>query len=268
MRSRVHLFEFNDDPRAPEALRECVVEALSLSLDWGRMLEGLVPVFESFLAQSGATEVLDLCAGAGGPARVLCRAMRRAGRTPPRFFLTDLAPHVEEWGRLAADEPQVAFEREAVDATAIPEPLSRGRARTVINAFHHFSPELARSILADAVASRAPILIAEGFERNPLRFASFGLVGPAALLAVPLVTRRRRLQKALLTWASPIALAASVWDGVVSTLRIHTEPELRAMVAALGGGGGGFAWTYGTYDYFPGGRGTYFYGVPTQRTTP
>jgi hypothetical protein len=259
LRRRIHLFELNDDPRAPAALRETIVEALSHTLEWGRMLEGLVPAFEEFLRLSGSDEVLDLCAGAGGPARVLCRAMRRAGRTPPRFVLTDLAPHVEEWTKLAREEPRISFEASPVDATAIPVSLSGTRARTVINALHHFSPELAERILADAVASRAPILVAEGFERNPLRFLSFGLAGLPALLAVPLLSPRRRLQKALLTWATPIALAASIWDGIVSTLRIHTEDDLRAMTARLGGG---YAWTYGTYDYFPGGRGTYFYGVP------
>jgi hypothetical protein len=259
MLPRLHLFEFNDEPRTPEALREIIVEALSHALDWGRMLEGLVPVFDDFLRASGADEVLDLCAGAGGPARVLCRAMRRVDREPPRFILTDLAPHVEEWAKLARAESKISYQPSPVDATAIPEELSGARARIVINALHHFSPTVAERILADAVASRAPIFIAEGFERNPLRFLSFVPAGVPALLAVPVLSPRHKLRKAFLTWLTPIALGASIWDGVVSTLRIHDEEQLCAMVAPLGGG---YRWTYGTYDYFPGGRATYFYGVP------
>ena len=92
---RLHLFEFNDSTWAPVALREALIESLSRALDWGRMLQGLTAPFGEFLARTGATEVLDLCAGAGGPAVVLVRALRRAGKVPPRFLLTDLQPHPE-----------------------------------------------------------------------------------------------------------------------------------------------------------------------------
>ena len=53
--------------------------------------------------------------------------------------------------------------------------------------------------------------------------------------------------------------AASVFDGVVSTLRVYTREDLEAMVAPFGGA---YRWTWGTYDFAPGGRGTYFHGVP------
>jgi hypothetical protein len=64
--------------------------------------------------------------------------------------------------------------------------------------------------------------------------------------------------KALLVWLTPIALAASIWDGLASTLRVYTEAELREMVAPLGDT---FAWEYGTYAFAPFGRGYYFKGV-------
>ena len=59
------------------------------------MLRGLVGPFQRFLERSGAHEVLDLCAGAGGPARILAEEIARAGRAPPRFILTDLYPRVD-----------------------------------------------------------------------------------------------------------------------------------------------------------------------------
>ena len=63
---RIHAFEINDHPAAPEALKETIIEALSRTLDWGKMLDGLVPELERFWTEAGVTELLDLGAGAGG----------------------------------------------------------------------------------------------------------------------------------------------------------------------------------------------------------
>jgi len=252
---RLQLFEWND-LAAPVALRETIVETLSRSLRWGRMLRGLVAPFREFLAAAGTDRVLDLCAGAGGPAAILRGELARDGGEPPRFTLTDLFPRVDEWSRLAAHG--LDYVEEPVDATAIPDALGRGRARTIINAFHHFPPPLAAAIIADAVRSSRGLFISEAFDRNPLHFAAaFGPPGLAALIANPVLARHRRVEKALLTWATPIALLAGTWDGVVSALRMYSEDDLRAMADAAPG----FRWTYGTYAS-PRGRGTYFWGVP------
>jgi len=254
---RLQLFEFNDSPWAPKVLRDTVVEALSRSLRWGRMLDGLVEPFEAFLAACGTHEVLDLCAGAGGPAQVLAEAMSRRGRQA-RFLLTDLFPQVPAWEALRAELPgRLDFVPLPVDATAIPADLGAGRARVIINALHHFPPALARRVLRGACEDAPGVFVAEGLVRNPLRFAAFLPVGLPALLAAPVLAKDRRLARALLSWATPVALAVSAWDGAVSTLRIYEPAELRSMVADLPG----WTWRHGTYAYAGVGRGTWFYGV-------
>jgi hypothetical protein len=256
---RVHLFEFNDSPWAPVALRETIVEALSRTLAWGRVLEGLVDPFREFIDAAGVGEVLDLCSGAGGPASILATEVARAGGRAPRFLLTDLHPHGEAWTRLRDAHPGVIdLIDEPVDATHIPQGIGAGRARVIINALHHFRPDLAGAILRGACESSPGVFVAEGFERSPLRFAPFAALGLPALVATPFLSPRRNVQKALLTWLTPAAVAASVWDGIVSTLRVYNEAELREMVAPLGNA---FRWTYGTYAFSPFGRGYYFYGV-------
>lgn len=257
---RLHLFEFNDSPWAPRALRDTIIESLSRTLEWGHLLAGLVAPFEEFVGRAGAREVLDLCAGAGGPARILVGEIARAGRRSPRFVLTDLNPQLEAWRAAQGAFPEeISFVDEPVDAAAIPPALAAGRARVIINALHHFSPALARSILRDAVEGSAGIFIAEPFERNPLRFASFLPIGALALLANPILSRRDRAKKGLLTFATPAVVGASLWDGLVSTLRVYEREELEAMVAPLGDR---FTWTFGHHHFTPGGRGYYFYGVP------
>jgi hypothetical protein len=194
---------------------------------------------------------------------VLAREIQRSPSrraAPPRFILTDLHPRRAHWEEARAAHPGVIdFEPAPVDATAIPASLSAGRARVIINAFHHFPPELARRLLADAVRSSSGIFIAEAFDRNPLRFLSMWPAGLPSLLANPILSHRHRLQKAALTWLTPAVFAVSAWDGIVSTLRVYTEEELVAMAEPLGGG---YRWRYGVYRFAPLGRGYYFYGVP------
>lgn len=253
---RLQLFELNDSAWVPLALRESLIESLSRALDWGRMLRGLAAPFDAFLAATGADEVLDLCSGAGGPAVVLARELRRAGKKPPRFLLTDLQPHPERWEALRRNDPEaIDFVAAPVDATAIPAGLGEGAARLVVNALHHLPPPLAAAVLRGACEHGSGIFVAEGFERSPLHFFPIAPMGLVAMLANVALAPRRRLAKALLL---PLSILAAPWDGLVSTLRVYSEAELRAMVAPLGDQ---FIWSYGTYRFPLGGRGYWFAGV-------
>jgi hypothetical protein len=259
---RRQLFEFNDLPAVPAPIRDTVVESLSRMLAWGRVLEGLVPVFEDFLERAGTREVLDLGSGAGGPASILVREFKKRGAAPPRVLLTDLHPRVPVWESLRADpslDGAVDFVAAPVDATAVAPDLARGRVRTVINVLHHFPPSLAQKVLLDAAHEGAGVFVAEGFDRSPLGFLPMTVTGLPALLLNPVLSPHDRLAKAALTWLTPAALAIGAWDGIVSTLRIHDEDDLRRMVAPLGDR---YAWTFGRYPFPFGGRGTYFYGLP------
>jgi len=257
---RLQLFEFNDLDWVGSDVRDTVVESLSRGLRWGRTLTGLVEPFAEFLDAAGTNRVLDLCAGAGGPAQIVVDEFRRAGREPPEVLLTDLYPRERAWRRLVGVEQSISAHMSSVDATAIPRELGAGRARAIINAFHHFSPGMASSILGDAVRSRSPIWVSEPFDRNPLQFLAFAPFGLAALLANPVLTPERTLGKAVLSWGVlPVTLGISAWDGFVSTLRVYEHPELLEMAREHGDD---YRWEMGTYRYALGGKGYYFWGVP------
>jgi hypothetical protein len=258
---RLQLLELNDQAWVPDVVRDTVVDALSRTLRWGRVLDALAEPFSQFLARAGVDEVLDLGSGAGGPACILGEALERRGHRV-RFVLSDLHPRPEQWRALRASGREwLDFVPEPVDAARIPVELTRGRARLLLNVLHHFPRVAAAGVLHDAVASRAPLFVAEGFPRNPLRFLPFVWAGLPALMATPLLARDRRLQRAAFVWGSPLGLLVSAWDGFVSTLRIHTPDELRAMVHGVAG----FEWSSGHFPFWPGGRGFYFQGVPAAR---
>ncbi len=258
---RLQLFEFNDAPWAPAAPKELIVEALSRTLRWGRVLRGVVAPLCELLDQTGVSEVLDLASGAGGPAQVLVEEMQAARRTSPRFLLTDLQPHVEEWQLLKDLYPEaINFVPEPVDATRLPEDLARGRVQLVINALHHFPPNLAREVLLGACQHAPGVFIAEGLIRHPRSLMAIAISGIPALYASALLSRRNQLAKAALTWLTPAMLAASFWDGAVSTMRMYDEAGLRDLVRDCPPG---WRWDYGTFDFPFGGRGSWFRGVKT-----
>ena len=260
---RLQLFEFNDESWVPESLRDTIVETLSRSLHWGGFLRPLAPVLDAFLSEAGTHDVLDLCAGAAGPALILSREGERLGLKPPRFLMTDLDPRISIWAEAKRQRPSnIDFVSEPVDATRISPLLSKGRARTIINAFHHFEPDRASKILRDAVESEAPIFVSECFERDPRGAFPLIPIGIPSLFATPLLSPCDRIEKALWTWLTPVGLATGGWDAIVSTLRIYSESELRELVAPFGGA---YEWTYGTYDYPFGGRGCYFHGLPKRK---
>ena len=262
---RIQAFEFNDLERAPRALRDTIVEALGRTLEWGQMMRGLIPHVARFYSESKVEQVLDLGAGAGRPALILSEALKQEGIRPPKIWLTDLYPQPQLWARIKAESGGfIDLIEQPVDATSIPEPLGHRRARQLINVLHHLPEPLVREVLGDAIAARSPLFIAEAFRREPLQFLNFAPAGLPALWLNPLLTDRDRLQKAFLTWLTPIALAASLWDGFISTMRIH-EPEELLALARTCPGYEAYSWHHGSYGYPPRGTGFYLYGVPRSR---
>ncbi len=258
---RIQSFEFNDHPKTPPALAETVIEALGRALRWGRMLDGLTAPLSAYLRAAGTRELLDLGAGTGDVAVTLLQALERSGHKDVTITLTDLYPRVPQWERLTRERAgdRLRFVEHPVDATRLEPEVSRGRARMIINTFHHLEPRVARGVIQDAVAARAPIFVSEAFGRRPEQFLNFAPVGTLALLVNPLLTPRRRLEKIVYTWLTPTALLVSIWDGVTSTLRVYEEDELRDFAHPSPG----YTWEYGRYAYPPMGRGYYMYGVPS-----
>ncbi|MCC6621866.1 MAG: class I SAM-dependent methyltransferase [Deltaproteobacteria bacterium] len=255
---RLQLFEFNDAPWAPATLRAMLVESLSIALERGRLLDGLVAPLADFLVATRADGLLDLGSGSGAPARVLLGALAERGLRP-RLTLSDLHPRVAAWEAIRERFPdQVDLVPTPLDATAIPAEVSAGRARIIVNVLHHFPAPLVRAVLADAVRSGQGIFIAESFGRRPLAAAGMIPTGLPALLASPLRGADRAL-RAGLVWGSPLALIAGAWDTLVSTMRIWEADDLHALAAELGGE---FEWRSGRYPVTRFGDGLWFSGTP------
>ena len=74
---RVHLFEFEDLPWFPAALRDPLTDLLGKVIEVGRVYHPVVPLLARALQTTGDRVLLDLCSGAGGPIVPLRRLLAR-----------------------------------------------------------------------------------------------------------------------------------------------------------------------------------------------
>jgi hypothetical protein len=222
---RLQLFEIHDQPWCPPSLRDALTDFLQFTINLGRSYAPIVPMLRDAITRTGATRVVDLCSGAGGPWRAWLREPR--GMAPGfgmRVVLTDKYPN-----RLA-QSGSLPFHAVPVDATAVPEQLDG--FRTLFTSFHHFRPGEARAILADAVRRGQGIGVFEISRRAPLEIAVIALTWLAVLALVPFI-RPLRWSRLAWTYLAPVLPIVGVFDGVVSCLRTYSPTELRELLRGL-----------------------------------
>ncbi len=259
---RIQAFEFNERPEVPRFVRDSIVEILGNGIRWGRVLENTGPVFMDFCSRAGCGAVLDLCSGTGEPAGTFLSAILKRSTTPPQFHLSDLFPNIEAMEQVRQRYPdRVRVVKRPVDATDVPADVDC-QARTMINALHHFPPELVRKIMADCVKKDRAVFIVEGFQRKASRFFPLLPYFTASLYVSPFLARRDRSKKIFFSYVVPAIAGAGLWDAVVSLLRTHTKEELYGLVRPLGGD---YEWEYREVPFFPGGRNLVFLGIPRKR---
>jgi hypothetical protein len=231
---RIHLFEFNDQPWYPDTFRRMQTDYLQFAATLTAGHTNLIPLFQRALQHAGTSEVLDLCSGGTGPWLRLHGQLEKAG-TPVRVRLSDKYPNpgaIQKWGK--TPRQGIEYLAEPVDALQVPSHLAG--MRTLFQGFHHFPPEQARAILQQAVNQRAAIGIFEASLMPPLGLLLL-LLAPVTtlfsfLVFTPLI-KPRAWWRFLWTYLIPIVPAATVWDGIVSLLRVYSVPELQELVDSL-----------------------------------
>ena len=215
---RLHLLEIHDQPWCPRSLRDALTDFLQFTITLGRGYAAVAPLLRDAITRAGATRVVDLCSGAGGPWRAL------RAEIPVPVLLTDKYPN------RAARAGPLPFHPEPVDATAVPAGL-RG-FRTLFTSFHHFRPAEARGILADAVRQGQGIGVFEVSRRAPREIAVIALTWLAVLVFVPFI-RPIRWSRLAWTYLPPVLPLVGLFDGVVSCLRTYSPVELRELLLGL-----------------------------------
>jgi hypothetical protein len=188
-------------------------------------------------------------------------------------ILTDLFPQISLWKQQAAGRGNVHFSASPVDATAVsvsavladcrkspegvdvPASLTYRKGaviRSICGALHHFTPDLLRGILGDAVQAGDAVFFVEAVERTPITIFTFQFVPwlicyvfPPVLFAMRLFsygpTSRASardfwtawIYRCVFTYMIPL-IPFIIWlDGFVSCIRTYSKDEFLSIAHAV-----------------------------------
>ena len=247
MLPRLQWFEFHEQPWLPAALRHAVTRTITFDQWVQGCFRGELPRrFARWLERSGATDVLDIGSGGGGPVVSLLRGLRRQGIEPPQFHLSDIHPDRHRFAALSHAGPVwtddegefISYVREPVDALADPLPCPQ-RHFTLINLAHHFPPDLVKRILSNLVRQGRGVFVIDTYYRSP-RFFPLMLASLLPSWLAPLVVRPFRWSHLLWGTLIPLVPLLVMHDGLTTVLRCYHPDEWRALVADLPDGS--FEW--------------------------
>jgi hypothetical protein len=228
---RVHAFELEDQTWFPAAIRDLATDYLHFFQTTFALHRPAAALLGPALEASGATAVVDLCSGGGGPLLVVQRDLAAGGRHV-RATLTDRFPNAQAFAHVARESGGALTYVEApVDARAVPQALAG--FRTVFNAFHHFAPADAVAVLRDAAIHGQPIAVFELSNRAAYTLVPLLFTPLYVWLATPFI-RPFRWRRLLWTYLVPLVPLTCWWDGIVSQLRAYTPSELEDLARCTG----------------------------------
>ncbi|QIX60806.1 class I SAM-dependent methyltransferase [Hymenobacter lutimineralis] len=260
MRIRLQLFEFEDLAWFPVVVRAGMMDYLRFMITHLHTYRPIVPLLAEGMRRTQQTQVLELCAGAGGGAEDVLAALHAAGMPAARIQLTDLYPQSAAWTHVRTQtQGAISFEPQAVDALQVPADLEGFRA--VFSAFHHFPPSAAEALLRNAVEAGRGIGVFEGAAKHWLELVLACTVLPLAQLCITPFIRPFRLSRLVFTYLLPLIPLCTIWDGCVSILRMYPPEDLLAL-AHRADPTGRYQWQAGKVRHRWGPRVTYLIGWP------
>lgn len=231
MSDRIHFFEIEDLPFCPSVIRDGITDILQYSINRGAYYSPIVPLLSGVLEKSGTTRIVDLCSGGGGPWPSLLPQLQEASDTSINVLLTDMYPNQKAFQRIRDNlGGSLDYENSCISALNVPEGI-RG-FRTIFTGFHHFQPDQARQILADAVSKGDGIGVFE-FTHRSFRGLLTPLLAPLGTVLVAPVVKPFRWSRVVLTYILPVLPVCTLFDGIVSCLRTYSTEELQQLVDDL-----------------------------------
>jgi hypothetical protein len=230
--ARIHAFEFEDQTWFPALIREYMTDFLSHVGGWSNIpYQPFADRLALALERTGDARLVDLCSGGGGPALVIARELQERLARPVGLVLTDLYPSPARHEHARTAFPSwVELEARPVDAQEVPEDLHG--FRLVCNGFHHLNPEQAQACLLDAVRQRRGVALVELTQRSALSVLQIALGTATQLFVTPFI-KPFRWSRLFYTYALPVVPLCTLWDGIVSCLRVYEPDELQSLIAQL-----------------------------------
>jgi|SRR3990172_5387144 len=229
----IHLFEFTDQSWCPRIIRQYMTDYLHFLITKGKIYKPAIPIIKEIIDKTGIDELIDLCSGSGGGVDILQKELSKLCGKEIKVTLSDKYPNIEPFDILKNNSNGgLDYLKEPVDALHVPKHLKG--IRTMFSAFHHFKPEQAKAILQDAVNNNIPICIFEGAGKRVLDFMGMLLFHSIIFIVVTPFIKPFRISRLFLTYIIPIVPITTVWDGLVSILRMYTPKDMLKMAKEIG----------------------------------
>jgi hypothetical protein len=262
---RFHLIELEDQPWFPAVIRDGGTDFLGFVFNTFNLYKPASTLIEDVLSRTGYNEVLDLCSGNGGPLESVSKLVDEArvelaNSTPVKFILSDKFPNVEAYKSIKQrTDSRITYIDGPVDILKDNSDL-RG-LRTMFSAVHHFHPKQVRAIISKITESGMPLAFFDGGSKSWSMVLLILIVHPIMFLLFTPFIRPFKWSRLLFTYLIPIIPLYTIWDGIVSILRLHT-PEQLSELAYAADKEQKYDWKHGTAKGIFGVSIAYLIGVP------
>ena len=221
---RIKGFEWEDQPWFPGFLRRYMMDFLRFVLNTGNLYKPVTQLLWQGIEQSGSRHVVDLCSGGGGAIPVVQKNLQTySGKLIP-FTLTDLYPDTELGKQvLQQSGNKLSYYPHPVNAADVPVTLQG--FRTMFSAFHHFDDSTAKRVLQNAVETGEGVAIFDGDRSLWFLFLILFFQPLAFLLFTPFI-KPFSIRRLMFTYLLPVVPFCTLWDGIVSALRLYTRADM------------------------------------------
>ncbi len=176
------------------------------------------------MSKTNSTTLIDLCSGGGGAIEQVYNDLR-VHSCNVRVVVTDKFQNFDAYRFLERRSGgKISHSEKSVDASAVPPELKG--VRTIFSGFHHFDPGFAKDVLNDAIKSKSGICIFDGGNKSIWMILGAIFIHPILFFIFTPFFRPFRLSRIVFTYLIPLIPLCTMWDGVVSILRLYRPSEL------------------------------------------
>ena len=218
-------FEFEDQPWFPALIRNCMTEYLRFLFQTFQLYKPVGPLLREILLKTNNTTILDLCSGSGGAMEDVYKNLQQTLGKEVKIILSDLFPSQMIYKQLHdKTNGGISYIAMPVDACAVP--LELEGFRTLFSGFHHFAPPKAKAIFSNAIACNREIGIFDGGNKSIAMILAIIILHPFMLFFCTPFIKPFRMSRLLFTYLLPLIPFCTVWDGIVSIIRLYKPAEM------------------------------------------
>ncbi len=235
-------FEFEDQIWFPRIIRDSMTDYLRFLFRVFNLYKPALPILKDALTKTKTNQILDLCSGSGGPVEMIYVNLRNNFDKEIKIVLSDMYPSELTYQYLSKKtNGGISGIKTPVNAADVPSDIKG--FRTIFSGFHHFEWQKATDVLKNSVEAGEGIAIFDGGNKSLGMILLIIIVHPVLLFFCTPFFMPFRLSRYIFTYLIPVIPFCTVWDGVISILRLYSPDEL--LQIARNATNGNFIWTSG-----------------------